>query len=252
MATRKPCIECHARPKWGTRHRCRVCYVRSLGITERVAESRRRAGMVPEALARRVVPARLWPPGTRWCAGCQTFVDLEDVAKGATQCRPCSSSKAHAARTEKVYGLTIERYDELLELQGGKCAICRNRPKKKRLAVDHDHVTGAVRGLLCSRCNHDLLGAGWDSVNVLRAAVSYLEANPASGLWQAPESGPRISRPTPESVDPFVSPGDRNVEPVSDGSIECSLPHYLPTGAVRAADGTQWRVYVGDDDPPPF
>jgi hypothetical protein len=53
------------------------------------------------------------------------------------------------------YGLTIARYEEMLEGQRGVCAICDGLPsgKNKSLCVDHDHETGAVRGLLCHRCN---------------------------------------------------------------------------------------------------
>jgi hypothetical protein len=56
-----------------------------------------------------------------------------------------------------VYGLTPVEYDKMVEEQNGKCAICgkdRNvTSDKRRLAVDHDHETGQVRGLLCTICN---------------------------------------------------------------------------------------------------
>jgi len=63
-----------------------------------------------------------------------------------------------------MYGLSVERYNEILENQDGRCAICKKLPgpRLKRLAVDHDHKTGAVRGLLCFRCNY---GIGWFSDN---------------------------------------------------------------------------------------
>lgn len=158
--------------------------------------------MVPPELRRkRVKPSEL-PPGARWCAGCQSFRDLDDFSKGATRCRPCLSATQHAARTEKVYGLSPEQYAALLALQGGRCAICRQRPKSKRLAVDHDHKTGAVRGLLCGRCNHELLGAGFDSVDVLAAAVDYLATPPAAGAWAPPETKGRPSAATRPSDAP--------------------------------------------------
>ena len=62
-----------------------------------------------------------------------------------------------AAQLKKLYGLTAERYATLLAAQGGGCAICGKAPNGRTLAVDHDHVTGAIRGLLCSGCN---LGMG--------------------------------------------------------------------------------------------
>lgn len=76
------------------------------------------------------------------------------------------------ARTRKEIGLTIEAYDELLERQGGHCALCPTKPQKRRLDTDHDHKTGAVRGLLCHRCNRAL--PAWISVRWLAAALTYL------------------------------------------------------------------------------
>jgi hypothetical protein len=63
--------------------------------------------------------------------------------------------KVSARRTWiKQYGLTLEDYDALLLEQSGVCAICQEPPSPtRRLAVDHDHKTNAVRGLLCTRCN---------------------------------------------------------------------------------------------------
>lgn len=49
------------------------------------------------------------------------------------------------------YGLTLERYNEMLEAQKGGCAICKIPIKKPD--IDHDHKTGRTRGLLCNRCN---------------------------------------------------------------------------------------------------
>jgi hypothetical protein len=61
-------------------------------------------------------------------------------------------------RLPQVYGLTVDEYDLLLNSQGAVCAIC-GKPcsSGRRLAVDHDHVTGMTRGLLCHLCNR---GAG--------------------------------------------------------------------------------------------
>lgn len=77
----------------------------------------------------------------------------------------------------KQYGLTPEQYAALFAGQGGLCAICRDaeRSGAGRLVVDHDHTTGAVRGLLCRQCNAGI-GMLQDSTETLAAAMAYLRA----------------------------------------------------------------------------
>jgi hypothetical protein len=79
---------------------------------------------------------------------------------------------------EKRYGITLEQYDEMVALQGGRCAICNKLPKgtshtSRRLAVDHDHATNAVRGLLCGPCN-TTIGMIEDSPDLLDRMRRYL------------------------------------------------------------------------------
>ncbi|MFF4815299.1 endonuclease VII domain-containing protein [Kitasatospora sp. NPDC001309] len=87
-----------------------------------------------------------------------------------------------------TYGLTSEEYNLLLAAQGGRCAICQET-RRGNLAVDHCHRTEAIRGLLCARCNGQLLARGArDRPEVLRRAADYLESYPA---WQV--LGPRYT-----------------------------------------------------------
>lgn len=75
-------------------------------------------------------------------------------------------------RLKSLYGITVDQFNQLFEKQNGCCAICgRHQSEFKRsLAVDHDHKTGEVRGLLCFTCNR-VLGMFYDDpVKFLRAA----------------------------------------------------------------------------------
>ena len=78
---------------------------------------------------------------------------------------------------EDAYGITTQQYSEILESQGGGCAICGAPPpidtRKKHLVVDHNHETGEVRGLLCDTCNRGL-GLLGDNLHTLCSAVDYL------------------------------------------------------------------------------
>ena len=82
---------------------------------------------------------------------------------------------ARLQRIEKKYGLTPEQYAQMLFEQGGKCKICNELPDTgSKLVVDHDHMTGNVRALLCSQCNSGL-GMFQDSSETLYSAVYYLQ-----------------------------------------------------------------------------
>jgi hypothetical protein len=76
---------------------------------------------------------------------------------------------------KKRFGITIEEYEALLERQDGRCAICRQPCRRGRLAVDHCHATGRVRGLLCRSCNI-ILGLADDSPAWMERAMKYLAA----------------------------------------------------------------------------
>jgi 5-methylcytosine-specific restriction endonuclease McrA len=81
-------------------------------------------------------------------------------------------SQAH--HLKRNYGITLDTYNQMLDAQGGRCAICGNTKDSRNLAVDHNHDTGKVRKLLCQACNKGL-GHFGDSPEILREAVAYLE-----------------------------------------------------------------------------
>ncbi len=96
--------------------------------------------------------------------------------------RKARKKAEHERHVSTTYGLAPGEYEELLAFQGGTCAIpaCRAKGKARRLAVDHDHETGEVRGILCSNHNYLLLGR---FVNDLQAGLDYL-ANPPAQSWR--------------------------------------------------------------------
>ena len=74
------------------------------------------------------------------------------------------------------YGITLEQYEIILKSQNGLCKICEKvNIVGKRLAVDHEHKSGIIRGLLCDNCNL-AIGKFEDDVERIKRAVSYLES----------------------------------------------------------------------------
>lgn len=94
-------------------------------------------------------------------------------------------ARAHELMVLKTYGLEPGEYQKILTFQGGKCWICRRATgATKRLAVDHDHKTDKVRGILCGPCNQ-LLGHVRDDPEVLIRAAQYLLDPPADRALSA-------------------------------------------------------------------
>lgn len=77
------------------------------------------------------------------------------------------------------YGVTADGYDSMYADQNGCCLICGKH--KDSLIVDHDHITGAVRGLLCYRCNTGI-GQLQDDVDILTKAIEYINRHSYMGV----------------------------------------------------------------------
>jgi hypothetical protein len=107
----------------------------------------------------------------------------------ADQCRPCHAAWKASARQERPdrfkaydrardlkrhYGITLDHYNALLEKQNGRCAVCDTTENGGGvMCVDHDHATGAFRGLLCHNCNR-ALGLLADDPDRIDALLTYL------------------------------------------------------------------------------
>ena len=140
----------------------------------------------------------------RTCIKCGETKDIEEFYKSrrnkdnyairyTTECKECAlkNRREHYKENKdrildshrfRSYGVTKEEYQQRVQDQDGKCAICKREEsarayvtkKVRALAVDHCHDTGNVRGLLCRACN---LGIGHfeDNLEFLKEAVKYLE-----------------------------------------------------------------------------
>jgi hypothetical protein len=125
------------------------------------------------------------------CVDCPDGAPDRVVARPGPRCqehrlarRKVTSEAAHAVRIKATYGITVEEYWAIYAAQGGKCYICeRATGKTKRLAVDHDHVTGEVRGLLDSSCNI-MLGHLRDDPAAFQRAIDYLTVPPARAVLE--------------------------------------------------------------------
>ncbi len=133
--------------------------------------------------------------GVRVCTQCAEGKPLDEFRRHSRslnghlrECKACFSTRVkswylesgkHQVRTTsrrnhllRNYGLTADQFNEMLDKQDGRCAVCGE--PGKRLFVDHDHATGDVRSLLCHHCNLALGFAG-DSVETLQRLITYLQ-----------------------------------------------------------------------------
>lgn len=192
----KVCTDCRAtkssddfspspRGRFGRNTYCKVC----MRARSRASYRKRR-----EAEGLVVRPPSEAPPGERRCSDCRKIKDLGEFPKSKNvptgrihYCKPCHVLRGKKSREAKHgstrdyhlkhrYGLTAAQVDEMIDQQGGVCALCRQRTPTH---VDHDHGSGAVRGVLCSGCNQGL-GNFRDDTAALRRAITYLETT----TWQ--------------------------------------------------------------------
>lgn len=128
------------------------------------------------------------------CVDCVAYAELsgKPVPKrktdGAARTPRCATHKRqrvraskagnHESRVQRVYGLQPGQYGQIYAYQDGRCAICqRATGATKKLAVDHDHKTGLVRGLLCGPCNK-IIGQLRDDRRAVMRLYQYLGEPP--------------------------------------------------------------------------
>ena len=108
----------------------------------------------------------------------------EGKAAQQREYRATITDRIREDRLQEKFGISLQQYSEMHDVQDGKCAICGNPEIAKRngkvrwLAVDHCHERGTISGLLCTGCNRGL-GFFSDDPDRLRAAITYLERHAA-------------------------------------------------------------------------
>lgn len=127
---------------------------------------------------------------TRTCTKCESTKPIEDFSSDF-HCKECISTyKRNYYNTPetkqkywersilKKFGLTPQQYQEMFDLQNGRCKICNTHQSelKQRLSVDHNHKTGKVRSLLCNDCNTGI-GLLKESVDILQTAILYINSD---------------------------------------------------------------------------
>jgi len=157
-------------------------YLEKPGIRAARLENDRRYRAVPEHRERKNALRR-----TRYRTDSdyrQRIVELQRLKQYTRR------EKSRYDHWKRKYGISVEDYAARFAEQGGVCAICRkpetmlanNGQDIRALAIDHDHTTKRVRGLLCSKCN-TVLGLVQDHPEILRQAVQYL-----GEWWQGGQS----------------------------------------------------------------
>lgn len=123
--------------------------------------------------------------GHKTCSGCnkmkpvsQYYRRKDGKSETCSRCKTCMDTSFRDRSYRTRFGITLAEYESLLEEQSSRCRLCGEKEKIdnriKNLAVDHDHKTGKVRGLLCNRCNR-ALGMFSDDINFLKKAIAYLQ-----------------------------------------------------------------------------
>ncbi|MCW2776528.1 MAG: Recombination endonuclease [Frankiales bacterium] len=164
---------------------CRDCFrVRSRTYRDKAAGG-------PQA---RRSAVRASSPAVKWCPSCQRERPRDEFGKNRSSgdgltsyCSPCHNAitrgnvlRNHGSTRDfhlrRRYGLDSADVARMVADQGRTCALCRARSPQH---VDHDHLTGLVRGILCSTCNQGL-GNFADDAARLRLAADYVEGH----SWQ--------------------------------------------------------------------
>lgn len=168
--TGRPCPHGHIGPRYTGSASCVECTLR----LSRAKYDRNRDEILARDRQRRIEKADELRAQKR-----AQYAANKEAIRAAVKARyntPEGRRRSRENSLRRLYGVTSAEYDEVLRMQGGGCGICGAEDPGKghaHFAVDHDHVSGRPRGLLCHRCNR-AFGLFGDSMPRLLAAAAYL------------------------------------------------------------------------------
>lgn len=122
------------------------------------------------------------PNGFRKCTECGAVVpsddpDLAKFTRKSACSETCLRAKHRRHNRSTKFGVTDDEFQKMVKRRHGRCDICHEVPAET-LAIDHDHVTGQIRGLLCRRCNCGIGMLHGDDVarfkELVASAITYL------------------------------------------------------------------------------
>lgn len=172
------CVNGHVCPRYAAGGRCVVC------IQDDVAKTRKGKRVGPNGAARAHLKRAIAA-----LSGAKTYTPSRPCKHGhmlrwvgTNNCIECEAMRKdeyrearREARLLKVYGIASADYERMAAEQDSKCAICSEAVEDRALFhVDHCHETGAISGLLCSRCNQ-AIGLLRDDPRIIRLAADYVE-----------------------------------------------------------------------------
>jgi hypothetical protein len=149
---------------------CRVCQRKSNRESKKRNAEQIKAYMYVYNRANREKKKDL---SSRWRAN--NLDKAREICRRADKKRREEDPNFDRRRNIAKYGMTMEKYAEMLNSQGGVCAICKKGNSVGRnLAIDHNHSTGVVRELLCHNCNF-AIGYAKEDTSILEGMIAYIK-----------------------------------------------------------------------------
>ena len=130
----------------------------------------------------------------RTCSSCKQTKPISDFYKRNNRpngyqhhCKACSDIRTTGDKNrkreydknyyrKKNYGISFSQYEEMVAAQNGVCAICKRECNRYgKLSIDHSHISGKIRGLLCHKCNN-AIGLFGEDITIMQSAIDYLKS----------------------------------------------------------------------------